>query len=55
MPGILEKGGFFIWIILLEAVIGLYLILERGVYFYFFLNRCKKDMEGIKSPRSKIR
>src|SRR4030042_6039817 len=51
MPGILEKGGFFIWIILLEAVIGLYFIMERGVYFSFFLNSCKKGMEKIKLPR----
>lgn len=51
MPAILEKGGFFIWIILLEAVIGLYFIMERGVYFCFFLNFCKKGLEKIKLPR----
>ncbi len=46
---ILEKGGFFIWVILFESVVGVYFVLERTVYFYFFLRRCRSGMNRMKS------
>jgi len=49
MPDVLAKGGFFIWVILFEAVVGLYFILERTIYFSIFLRYCRRGMATIKS------
>ncbi len=45
---VLQKGGFFMYVILVESVIGLYFFLERLVYYYFFLKRCRIGMSRIK-------
>lgn len=44
---VLQKGGFFIWVILFESVVGVYFILERVVFFYFFLRNCRRGMNRI--------
>lgn len=50
MPEILAKGGFFIWVILFESIVGVYFILERLVFFAFFLRNCRRGMNRIVEP-----
>jgi len=49
---LIVKGGIFIWPILLEAVIGLYFILERGFYFLFVLRKRLAVLRQVSDPTS---
>jgi len=46
---LISKGGIFMWPILLEAVIGLYFIIERGIYFAMALPRQRAALRRVAS------